>query len=77
MLLDYNSGTSNHMIGMSSLFTYHICSGKDKVRIVDSSLCFVVGHENILAIPDIHLSSVLHGPNFTLNLLSISYITEF
>jgi hypothetical protein len=39
-----DSGASNHMTGMSPLFSsYNPCSGKDKVRITDGSLSPVSG----------------------------------
>lgn len=70
-------GASHHMISMSSLFTsYHIFYGKDKVRIVDGSLSFIVSQRDISATSYLCLSSVLHVRNFTLNLLSISYIIK-
>ena len=36
-----DSGTSNHMIGCSSIFdSYLTCFGKDNVRIANGSLCY-------------------------------------
>lgn len=65
------------MTGMSFLFTsYSVCSGKYKVWIADCSLFSIVGQGNIPITPNISLSSVLHVPKFSLNLLSISHITK-
>lgn len=65
------------MTGMSSLFTsYKTCSGRENVRIADGSISSVDGQGNIPATPSLQLSSVLHVPNFTLNLLPISHITK-
>lgn len=62
------------MTGMSSLFTsYSVCSSKDKVRKADGSLSPVVGQGNSPVIPNIRLSSSLHVPKFSLNLLSINH----
>lgn len=72
-----DSGASHHMNGMSTLFhTYQVSSGKDKVRIADDSYSLVVGHDDIHATSELSLSSVLYVPNFTLNLLSISHLTQ-
>lgn len=72
-----DSRVSHHITGMSSLFTsYKVCIGQDKVHIVDGSLSFIPGQGDIPTTPDICLSSILHVPNFTLNLLSISHLTS-
>lgn len=72
-----DSSASHHMTGMSSLFTsYHVCSGKDKVRIVDGSLSSIAGHGDILATSHLCFSFVFYVPKFLLNLLSISHLTK-
>lgn len=64
------------MTRMSSLFkSYRISFGKDKVRIANGTYSSIAGHGDIVANP-LLLSSVLHVPNFTLNLLSISYLNK-
>lgn len=80
-----NSGASHHMTGMSTLFhtyqitfdsTYQITFDRDKMCIVDGSYSSVASHGDTHATSELSLSSVLHVPNFTLNLLSISYLTQ-
>ena len=72
-----DSGASHHVTGMSSLFfTYHVCSGSNKVRIADGSYSSIAGKGNIIATPFMYLSSIFHVPNFSLNLLSIKRITK-
>lgn len=64
-------GASDHMTSLSSLFSsYHLCSSRDEVKIVDGSLSFVPGKGSILVTP-----SILHIPNLENNLLSIARIT--
>lgn len=72
-----DSRAAHHMIDMSSLFIfYYICSRKDKVCIADGSLSSITGQGDILITPDLCLSSILHVPKFSLNLLSISHLTK-
>lgn len=64
------------MTGLSILFKfYRVSSGKNKVCIADGTYSSIVGHGDIIA-TSLLLSSVLHVPNFTLNLLSISHLTK-
>jgi hypothetical protein len=71
-----DSGASDHMTGMSPLFlSNNPCSGKDKVRIADSSLSPVLGKGSVSVTPSMTLTSVLHVPNLAANLLSIARIT--
>jgi hypothetical protein len=72
-----DSGATNHMIGTSNLFTsYTPCSGKDRVRVADGSTVPITGHRSIKCTNTLSLSSVLHVPNFPVNMLSVSSITE-
>ncbi|KAJ7968090.1 Retrovirus-related Pol polyprotein from transposon TNT 1-94 [Quillaja saponaria] len=72
-----DSGASDHMTGTSRNFsTYFPCSGKDKVRVADGSLSTISGKGSIQCTPTLPLSSVLHIPKFSMNLLSISSITR-
>ena len=65
------------MTGLSSIFsTYHPCSGKDKVKTADGSLSSGIGKCVIHAFGSLSLSSILHVPNFTTNLIPISRITH-
>lgn len=62
-----------HMIGTSSFFSlYSLCSRKDKVRIADGSYFSITSKGRIPITLSLQLSFVLHVPQFTLNLLSMS-----
>jgi hypothetical protein len=56
--------------------TYKSMSGKDKVQTVDGSLCLIAGVGDIACTPELQLSSVLHVPNFTNNLLSVNQLVD-
>ena len=71
-----DSGASNHIIGLSNIFsTYNPCSGKDKVRTVDGSPSPISSKGIVNVSNSLALSSVLHIPRFSTNLLSISRVT--
>jgi len=71
-----DSGASNHMTGMSHLFSsYKPCSGRDKVRIADGSLSPVSGKGFVSVTLSMTLTFFLHVPNLVANLLSIAHIT--
>lgn len=62
---------------MSSLISsYHVCSGRDKVRIVDGSYSSIAGKCDVIAHSFMQSSLVFHVPKFSLNLLSINHITK-
>jgi hypothetical protein len=70
-----DSGASDHMTGMSPLFSsYNPSSGRDKVRIAGGSLSPILGKGSVLVTPSMTLTSVLHVPNLVANLLSIARI---
>jgi len=72
-----DSGATNHMTGVSNLFTSYIpCSGKDKVRVADGSMVPITGRGSIRCTKTLSLSPVLHVPDFPINLLSVSSITK-
>ena len=72
-----DSGATNHMTGASNLFTSYIpCSGKDKVRVADGSMVPIIGRGSIRCTKTLSLSPVLHVPNFSINLLSVSSIIK-
>lgn len=65
------------MTGLSILFhTYQDNFGRDKVRIADDLYSSMADHGDIHATLELSFSYVLHVPNFTLNLLSISYLIK-
>jgi hypothetical protein len=72
-----NFGATNHMTGASTLFnSYTPCSGKDKVHVADGSMVPITGRGSIMCTKTLSLSSVLHVPDFPINLLSVSSITK-
>ena len=61
----------------SDLFSdYKPYSGQDKVRIADGTFSSVSGKGTIRATPTLPLSSVLHVPHISHNLLFISRLTQ-
>ncbi|CAL5418427.1 unnamed protein product [Camellia sinensis] len=71
-----DSGATDHMTGASSLFySYSPCSGRDKVRVADGTLSSVSGKGSVHCSSLLSLSSVLHVPTFSTNLLSVSSLT--
>jgi GAG-pre-integrase domain len=72
-----DSGASKHMTPHSTMFkTYKPMSGKDKVQTADGSLCPIAGVGDITCTSELQLSSVLHVPNFTNNLLSVNQLVD-
>jgi hypothetical protein len=64
-----DSGTSKHMTPYPIMFkTYKPMFNKVKVQTADGSL------GDITCTPELQLSSVMHVPNFTNNLLSVSQL---
>jgi len=72
-----DSGASDHMTSLSSLFkTYSPCSGNKKIRIVDGSFSAIAGEGSITLSKHIDLKNVLHVPKLSYNLLSVSKICK-
>ena len=72
-----DSGASDHMTGQPSVFSsYKPYSGHDKVKIADGTFSSVSGKGLVHATSSLPLSTVLHVPSFSTNLLSISRITR-
>eukprot|EP00252_Welwitschia_mirabilis_P002409 TRINITY_DN1235_c0_g1_i6.p1 TRINITY_DN1235_c0_g1~~TRINITY_DN1235_c0_g1_i6.p1 ORF type:complete len:1428 (+),score=264.56 TRINITY_DN1235_c0_g1_i6:585-4868(+) len=72
-----DSGANRHMTGSSKEFaTYSSGKKGDNVRIADGSFTPVSGTGSVSCTPNINLSSVLHVPHFSVNLLSVSSITK-
>ena len=72
-----DSGASDHMTGNSTLFsTYKPCAGNRKVRIADGSFSAIAGVVDITISHSLILSKVLHVPNLSCNLISISKLTQ-
>jgi transposase InsO family protein len=72
-----DSGASDHMTGLSSLFqTYSPCPGNKKIKIADGSFSPIAGEGKIPLSTHIDLKNVLHVPKLSYNLLSVSKICE-
>jgi GAG-pre-integrase domain len=72
-----DSGASKHMTPYPMMFkTYKPLSGRDKVQTADGSLCSIAGVGDVTCTSELQLSSVLHVPNFTNNLLSVSQLVD-
>ena len=71
-----DSSASDHMTSISSLFnTYSPCSGNKKVCIADGSLSSIARTGSVKISDTITLNSVLHVPNLSCNLLSVSKLS--
>ncbi|KAG8497017.1 hypothetical protein CXB51_008247 [Gossypium anomalum] len=72
-----DSGASDHMTGNSTLFhTYTPCHDKSRIRIADGSYSPVAGVGEVQITENFFLDKVLHVPNLSCNLLSISKLTK-
>ena len=72
-----DSDALDHMTGCTSIFSSYVHSlGNHRVKIADGSYTAVVRTCTIRMSPDITLKIVLHVPNLSCNLLSISKITQ-
>ncbi|KAL5857492.1 hypothetical protein ACOSQ3_004950 [Xanthoceras sorbifolium] len=65
------------MTSTSSLFhSYTPCAGNKKVKIADGSLSSIAGKGSIKISNKIELKSVIHVPNLSCNLLSVSKLSQ-
>ncbi|KAJ9687202.1 hypothetical protein PVL29_015881 [Vitis rotundifolia] len=72
-----NSGASDHMTDAHHLFsTYSPCTGNLKVEVADGTLSPVASKGSIHISESITFNPVLHVPNLSCNLLSISQLTK-
>ena len=72
-----DSGATDHMTGNSNLFsTFQSHSSTSTVTLADGSPSSVLGSGTITPTPLLPLSSVLHLPNLSFNLLSVSQLTR-
>ncbi|KZV49361.1 hypothetical protein F511_10901 [Dorcoceras hygrometricum] len=71
-----DSGATDHMTGSYGLFSsYAPCAGNKKIRIADGSLSPIAGIGSITISKTLTLHDVLHVPNLSCNLLSVSKLT--
>lgn len=72
-----DSRASNHMTDAYHLFiTYSSCTKNPKIKIIDGSLSTIAGKGSIWISNSITLKYVLHVPNFSYDLISISQVTK-
>lgn len=72
-----DSGATDHMAHSTSCFTtYQPCSSNRKIKVADGSLINVVGQGTVVFSSMLILKDVLHVPKLSVNLLSISKITQ-
>lgn len=65
------------MTDSSKIFSsYKPCAGNKKIKIADGSLSAIAGKGSVFISPSLTLHNVLHVPNLSCNLLSISKITH-
>lgn len=62
----FDSGTSEHMICMSNIFSsYSPCSEREKIKVADGTYSSVVGQGSTKITNNIILHSVFHPPNLS------------
>lgn len=72
-----DSGATDHMTGFAKLFlSYNPYAGNQKIKIADGSLSAIAEKGSIVISPSITLHDVLHIPNLSCNLLSVSKLTR-
>lgn len=72
-----DSGATDHMTGNSGLFsTFQSRTSTSTVTLADGSPSCVRGSGTIIPTPLLPLSSVLHLPNLSFNLISVSQLTR-
>ncbi|KAM7509193.1 hypothetical protein LguiA_019646 [Lonicera macranthoides] len=68
-----DSGATDHMTGISEFFSSDtLCAGNQKVKIANGSFAAVAGKGTIIVSPSLTLKDVLHVPNLSYNLISVS-----
>lgn len=72
-----DSGATDHMTDCSKFFsTYSPCAGNKKIKVADGSFSAIAGIGSIPLSSSLTLHNVLHVPNLSCNLLSVSKITH-
>ncbi|KAG6518818.1 hypothetical protein ZIOFF_022299 [Zingiber officinale] len=72
-----DSGATDHMTNAANSFiSYSLSSGQEKVIIADGTKATVTGKGSIKLTDHFFLSSALHVPSVSINLLSVSSITK-
>ncbi|KAG6467091.1 hypothetical protein ZIOFF_075100 [Zingiber officinale] len=72
-----DSGATDHMMGSSRLFHSYIrIAGNQKIKIADGSLSAIAGKGSIVISQTLTFQNILHVPNLSCNLISISKLTH-
>ncbi|CAJ2651427.1 unnamed protein product [Trifolium pratense] len=72
-----DSGASDHMTGDSTLFSsYSPCAGNHKIKIADGSFSAIAGKGSVVLSPSLTLKDVLHVPNLSCSLMSVSKLAQ-
>ena len=72
-----DSGATDHMTSYKKLFSSYIPSSNNhRVKVAGGSYSLVVGIRTITISPEIPLQLILHVPNLSCNLISISKIAK-
>ena len=71
-----DSGANDHMTGELSLFSSLLTLVNQTVSIADGSITRVQSKGDVCLSPDITLTSVLHVPQLSFNLLSVSRLAK-
>ncbi|CAJ2662733.1 unnamed protein product [Trifolium pratense] len=72
-----DSGASDHMTGESALFSsYSPCAGNQKIKVADGSFSAIVGKGSVVLSPMLTLKNVLHVPNLSCSLMSVSKLAQ-
>ena len=72
-----DSGATDHMTSNSNFFSNHTTlSGWPKVKVDDGTLSSIISQGLASITPSLTLQNVLHVPNLSYNLLSVSKITK-
>eukprot|EP00268_Persea_americana_P007243 TRINITY_DN12669_c1_g1_i1.p1 TRINITY_DN12669_c1_g1~~TRINITY_DN12669_c1_g1_i1.p1 ORF type:complete len:130 (-),score=11.53 TRINITY_DN12669_c1_g1_i1:555-944(-) len=71
-----DSMTTDHLIGMCSQFQSYKPTFGGSVKIVDGTFTQVAGKRSISVLPDLSISSILHVPKFSFNLVFVSSLTK-
>jgi hypothetical protein len=72
-----DSGASDHMTGESTLFSsYSPCAGNQKIKVADGSFSAIAGKGSVVLSPMLTLKNVLHVPNLSCSLMSVSKLAQ-
>ncbi|KAK2402482.1 hypothetical protein QL285_051997 [Trifolium repens] len=72
-----DSGASDHMTGDSTMFSsYSPCAGNHKIKVADGFFSAIAGKGSVVLSPSLTLKDVLHVPNLSCSLMSVSKLAQ-